>query len=131
VGLRFQLALLRFWLERPSAAIQTQKFDTLWRRPVSTSRGVRSSPALGDRFRTWTKEARASAHSSFSATASSSAARTRSIIVQLTLSAFPFCCALYGVFLSCDSITAFQASERDPLPVTRGSADPENRSVRF
>jgi len=33
--------------------------------------------------------------------------------------------------VACDSITARQASERGPLPVTRGSADPGNRSVRI
>jgi len=31
----------------------------------------------------------------------------------------------------CDSITACEASARGPLPVTRGSADPGNRSVRI
>jgi len=31
----------------------------------------------------------------------------------------------------CDSITACQASARGPLPVTRASADPGNRSVRI
>lgn len=75
---------------------KTREPATLGRRPVNVSKDVTSSPAFGNRLRTWTTAARASADSYAAAPASCSAARTRSISVRLTRFALPFCCDLYG-----------------------------------